>query len=331
MTDLLNQFSQVKALVIGDLMMDEYLWGKVERISPEAPVPVVLIEKENLTLGGAGNVINNLRAMNAQVCAVGTVGNDDAGNSLLAVLDKMKVETCGIFHEAQRPTTRKTRVIASHQQVVRIDKETCHSVSHDTRTRILGAINEKLPSCDLVIISDYGKGLITRELVEQAAYLAQKHSIPILADPKSRDFSKYNGVTLLTPNQKEAALAANMTISSQKDLYRAGKTILANTHIDKLVITCGKDGMALFERDKNPHCIASRARQVYDVSGAGDTVISFLGLGIASKMSLEDSAQIANAAAGIVVAKVGTATVSPEELSREIAAAMHNENQPQKE
>ncbi len=326
MTDLLYQFSQVKALVIGDLMMDEYLWGTVERISPEAPVPVVLIEKENLTLGGAGNVINNLCAMNAEVSAVGTIGSDDAGNRLLAALARMKVETCGIFHEPQRPTTRKTRVIASHQQVVRIDKETCHSISHDTRSRILGAIREKMSSCNLVIISDYGKGLVTRELVDQVTCLARKHSIPVLTDPKSRDFSKYNGVTLLTPNQKEAALAAHMSISSRNDLYKAGQTILANTHIDKLVITCGKDGMVLFERNKKPHCIASLARQVYDVSGAGDTVISFLGLGIASGRSLEQSAQIANAAAGIVVAKLGTATVTPEELSREIATAMHHES-----
>ncbi len=316
MTDLLHQFCQVKALVIGDLMVDEYLWGQVERISPEAPVPVVLIEREDLTLGGAGNVINNLRAMNAQVCAVGIVGRDEAGSSLLETLTRMDVETCGIFHESQRPTTRKTRVIASHQQVVRIDKETCHAISQDTRGRILSAIQEKAPSCSLIIISDYGKGLVTRELVEQVTTLGQKHSIPVLTDPKSRDFSKYNGVTLLTPNRKEAALSANMTISTQNDLYQAGQSILDHTRIDKLVITCGKDGMVLFERNKNPHCIDSRARQVFDVSGAGDTVISFLGLGLASGMGLKESAEIANAAAGIVVAKVGTATASPEELSR---------------
>ncbi len=318
-TDMLKRFSRVKALVVGDLMVDEYLWGRVDRISPEAPVPVVAIERENLALGGSGNVINNLRAMGAKVCAVGTVGRDNAGTRLLKSLETLAVDTSGILVDKNRPTTRKTRVIASNQQIVRIDREICEDIPRDICTQLMSEMEKALPSCGLVIISDYNKGVVTRDLVSRTALLAKELGIPVLADPKSRDFSKYDFAALITPNQKEASLAANMTISSQADLYTAGEKILEQTRIDKLVITCGKDGMILFERGKNPHDIPSRARQVFDVSGAGDTVISFLGLGLASEMTLQESAQIANAAAGIVVAKAGTATVAPEELARELA------------
>ncbi len=310
----LDRFSRIRALVIGDLMIDEYLWGSVERISPEAPVPVVAVEEESHTLGGAGNVINNLKALGAQVSAVGTAGTGMAGGMIFEKLKGLGVETNGIISEPARPTTRKTRIIASNQQVLRIDKEIKAKISGQTLDRLTDIIREKSLASDVIIISDYDKGLVTRELAARTVAVAGEVGIPVLADPKSLDFTKYSGVSLLTPNQKEAGLAASMEIREPDDLRAAGKKILDLAGLERLVITCGKDGMVLFEGDQPPFTIESKARQVFDVSGAGDTVISLLALGLAAGASLRDSAALANAAAGIVVGKVGTATASVEEL-----------------
>ena len=310
----IQQFKQVRALVIGDLMIDEYLWGDVDRISPEAPVPVVAVKRESFTLGGAGNVINNLISMGASVTAVGTAGTGKGGEMILSKLADLKVGTQGIIREPDRPTTRKTRVIASNQQVVRIDKEIKQEISQETLGAILELIEKEIRHKDLVIISDYDKGLVTRELVAGVSRLAADRKIPVLADPKARRFDKYKGVTLLTPNKKEASQAANLTIETQEDLVEAGRIITEQADLEKLIITCGKDGMVLFEKGEITHTIASRARQVFDVSGAGDTVISLLGLGLAANGDFKDAAQVANAAAGIVVGKLGTATATIDEL-----------------
>lgn len=312
----IEKFKRLKALVIGDLMIDEYLWGNVDRISPEAPVPVVAVERENHTLGGAGNVINNLSAMGAEVFAVGTAGTGKAGQTIYARLRALGVETSGIISEPDRPTTRKTRVIASNQQVLRIDKEVRRPISDQTLERLVRIIRDCISRMDLVIISDYDKGLVTRDLVAAVTDLARKHDVLTLADPKSLDFSKYNGVSVLTPNKKEAGLAANMDLLTPGDLEAAGQKIMAQASLDRLLITCGKDGMVLFEQDQPAITIASKARQVFDVSGAGDTVISLLGLGLASGAEFEAAAGAANAAAGIVVGKVGTATASIDELKQ---------------
>ncbi len=312
----IEQFKDIKALVIGDLMIDEYLWGNVDRISPEAPVPVVAIEKESQTLGGAGNVINNLVAMGAQVFAIGTAGTGKAGQMIFKKLTDLGVETSGIISEKERPTTRKTRVIASNQQVLRIDKEIKRRINDQTLDALVGIIESRITTVDLIIISDYDKGLVTKELVARTMALAKTHGVLALADPKSLDFSKYARVSVLTPNKKEAGLAANMDLMSDQDLNTAAKKIMDQASIEKLLITCGKDGMVLFQKGKPVHTIASKARQVFDVSGAGDTVISLLGLGLASGGSFSDAAMVANAAAGIVVAKVGTATASIEELKQ---------------
>jgi len=310
----IDQFKQIRALVIGDLMIDEYLWGSVDRISPEAPVPVVAINKENQTLGGAGNVINNLTAMGATVFAIGTAGTGKAGGMVFDKLAELGVETDGIVSEPDRPTTRKTRVIASNQQVLRIDKEIKKQITPATLEKLMAIIEKKIGDMDVIIISDYDKGLVTRELVAKTVALAQTHSVLTLADPKSLNFSKYAGISVLTPNKKEAGLAVNMDILTQQDLFQAGEKIMDQAGLEKLLITCGKDGMALFEKGSLPHVIASKARQVFDVSGAGDTVISLLGLGLGTNASFHDAAMVANAAAGIVVAKVGTATASIQEL-----------------
>ena len=312
----IDSFKNLRALVIGDLMIDEYLWGSVERISPEAPVPVVAVETESQTLGGAGNVINNLVAMGAKVFAIGTAGTGKAGQMIFQKLDDLGVETSGIVSEPERPTTRKTRVIASNQQVLRIDKEVKRRINTGTLDRLTGIITSRICDVDLIIISDYDKGLVTRELVARTVDLAHQHGVLTLADPKSLDFTKYTGVSVLTPNKKEAGLAANMDILTDEDLAAASEKIMAQASLQRLLITCGKDGMGLFERGKPSRTIESKARQVFDVSGAGDTVISLLGLGLASGAGFEAAAGAANAAAGIVVAKVGTATASIDELKQ---------------
>ncbi len=315
----IDTFKSVKALVIGDLMIDEYLWGSVDRISPEAPVPVVCVEKESHTLGGAGNVINNLVSMGAQVLPIGTAGTGKAGQMIFEKLEDLGIKTDGIISEPERPTTRKTRVIASNQQVLRIDKEIKKNINGNTLEKLVNIIERKISGVNLIIISDYNKGLITKELVRQTVKLAKKFNVLTLADPKALDFSRYEQVSILTPNRKEASLAANMDIKSDQDLFVAGRKIMDQVKLERLLITCGKDGMVLFENGKEPYTIESKARQVFDVSGAGDTVISLLGLGLAVGETFKSSAMIANAAAGIVVAKVGTATASIDELKQALA------------
>ncbi|MBA3011981.1 MAG: D-glycero-beta-D-manno-heptose-7-phosphate kinase [Proteobacteria bacterium] len=310
----IDHFKKIRVLVIGDLMIDEYLWGNVDRISPEAPVMVVSIEKESQTLGGAGNVINNLVAMGAKVVAIGTAGTGKAGRMIFEKLAELGVETDGIVSEPERPTTRKTRIIASNQQVLRIDREIKKQITCSTLEKLMAVIEKKIAGVDVIIISDYDKGLVTGDLVAKTVALARTRGILILADPKALNFLKYARVSVLTPNKKEAGLAANMEILTEQDLFLAGEKIMHQAGLERLLITCGKDGMVLFEKGRPPHVIASKARQVFDVSGAGDTVISLLGLGLAAGASFHDAAMVANAAAGIVVAKVGTATASLAEL-----------------
>lgn len=315
----IDKFKALQVLVIGDLMLDEYLWGTVDRISPEAPVPVVAVEKTSHTLGGAGNVINNLSAMGAKVFAMGAVGSGPAGRDVLKKLEALNVDVAGVISEPNRPTTRKTRIIAASQQMLRIDREVKHRISAQTLeilTRIIASYIDKM---DLVIISDYDKGLVTREFVASIVDIAKKSSVMTLADPKSIDFSKYRGVTVLTPNKKEAAIAAGIQIETPEEMNEAAAKIMAQAGLEKLLITCGKAGMVLFEAGKPTVAIASKARQVFDVSGAGDTVIALLGLGLASGATFKAAATLANLAAGIVVAKVGTATASIDELKQCVA------------
>ncbi len=312
----IDKFKDLRVLVIGDLMLDEYLWGKVDRISPEAPVPVVAVEKESHTLGGAGNVINNLSAMGAKVFAMGIVGTGQAGRDVLKKLEALSVDVTGVIREPDRPTTRKTRIIASSQQMLRIDREIRRRISAHTLEALTRIIAGYINKMDLVIISDYDKGLVTRELVARIVELAKKSDVMTLADPKSMDFSKYMGVTVLTPNKKEAAIAAGIRIQTPEEMEEAAEKLMALAGLEKLLITCGKAGMVLYETGKPAVAIASKARQVFDVSGAGDTVISLLGLGLASGATFKSAAGLANLAAGIVVAKVGTATASIDELKQ---------------
>ncbi len=312
----IHDFQKVRALVIGDLMIDEYLWGRADRISPEAPVMVVSVEKETHTLGGAGNVINNLKSMGAMVEAVGLTGSGRAGKMILEKFEALGISTDGVISESDRPTTLKTRVVASNQQVLRIDREIKKNINPESFEKLVKIIERKIPDADVIILSDYDKGLITRALVKEIVRISEKYRVKTLADPKALDFSKYEKVSILTPNKKEAGIATHMDIRSKEDLIKAGQKIMVAARLEKLLITCGKDGMMLFEIGAEPYAIASKARQVFDVSGAGDTVIALLGLGLALGASFRESAKIANEAAGIVVAKLGTATASIDELEQ---------------
>ncbi|MGD2270468.1 MAG: D-glycero-beta-D-manno-heptose-7-phosphate kinase [Desulfobacterales bacterium] len=310
-----TKFDECKLMVIGDLMIDEYLWGTVERISPEAPVQIISVTHEDASLGGAGNVVNNLVALGAKVTAAGVIGSDAHSDLVLEKLEDLGVDTGGIIQDSTRPMTRKTRVIGDHQHILRIDRETKKEISSRALTALAQRAGEIIPQVDVVLVSDYGKGVITRALLKQLTAAANAHRKIIVADPKDLDFSKYSGVTLLKPNKKEAGLAQGLEIIDEATLLEAGGGLLEKTGIEKILITLGKDGMALFENDKPPFRIKAESRQVYDVSGAGDTVIAVLGLGLAAGLALENAVTLANAAAGLVVGKVGTATITQEELT----------------
>jgi len=319
----ISKFDQCRLLVVGDLMLDEYLWGEVDRISPEAPVQIVAIQREDFALGGAGNVVNNVVALGGKVSAVGVIGTGRNGKLLLKIFKKLGVDTTGIVQESGRTTTKKTRIIAANQHVLRIDRETQQDISLTSLEKITRFIEDKMPDIDVILISDYGKGLITESMLSRVIASAKKHKKMIIVDPKGLDFSKYSGVSLLTPNKKEAALASGVEIIDESSLEKAAHKILQNIDIDKLLITCGKDGMVLFERNKKPFKVEAVARQVFDVSGAGDTVLAVLGLTVASGFSINSGVAVANTAAGIVVGKVGTATVSKQELVSALKSHEH--------
>ncbi len=315
MTIDIKKFAGCRILVAGDLMLDEYLWGDVERISPEAPVQVVSVVSDEHTLGGAGNVISNLAALGAKVSAVGVIGCGTNGQRVLKKLKALGVHTQGVIQDRQRPTTRKTRVIANHQHVIRFDKESKTAINRQTMNKISHAASEMMADVDLILVSDYGKGLITKALMNKLIAAAREHNKTIVVDPKGLDFKKYAGASLITPNKKETALAAGIEIVDDHTLAKAADHLMHKTGIAKILVTCGKDGMVYFERNAQPYQIGTRARQVFDVSGAGDTVLATLGLGIAAGYSIQEAIGVANAAAGIVVGKVGTATVSQTELA----------------
>lgn len=313
----LSSFDKCRILVIGDLMIDEYLWGEVDRISPEAPVQVVSVVRDTTTLGGAGNVVNNLVALGAKVLVASVIGAGDNAQLLLKLFKSMNVGTAGLIQDRNRPTTKKTRIIGGHQHVLRIDRETKQGISQACVAGLVQFVNERINNFDVVLLSDYGKGLFTEKLLGQLIDVAKQNKKIIIADPKGLNFRKYAGATAITPNKKEASLAAGIEIVDDASLEAVGRKLLQDIPIQKVLMTCGKEGMVLFEQGKEPYRISAEARQVYDVSGAGDTVLAVLGLGLASgppEADFQQAATLANVAAGIVVGKVGTAPVSREEL-----------------
>ncbi len=316
----IDKFPKTRTLVVGDVMLDHYIWGQVSRISPEAPVPVVNVTRENLLLGAATNVVNNIHALGGKVGICGVIGNDDAGRQLVHMLREQGIHTDGLIVEHNRPTTIKTRFIAHSQQVVRFDREAKSSLEKETHQQIYAYVKQQvLKGLDAIIVSDYCKGVVTRGLVRDIVALAKKHKVVVSVDPKISHFGIYRGVTILTPNTKEASLGSKIDIDDEKSLIRAGKQLLGRLKCTAVLITRGEHGMSLFERGGTTH-IPTVAREVYDVTGAGDTVISVLTLAMAAGASLGDAARLSNFAAGIVVGIVGTATVQPEDLKQKILA-----------
>ena len=319
---VISKFHGAKVLVVGDLILDEFIWGNVSRISPEAPVPVVWVSSENFMPGGASNVANNIRSLGGQVHLAGVVGDDSRGEVLQALLRKKGVHCEGIFVDKHRPTTQKTRVIAHHQQVVRIDREELKPIPEAVQKQIAGYIHEQMDAMDAVVIEDYGKGVIVPSLVSSIVKDAKKRKKIITVDPKETHFSYYRGVTTLTPNHHEAGSAVGFKIKDDATLEKAGRVMMKRLKCKSLLITLGENGMAIFEAGKRMVKIPTVAQEVFDVSGAGDTVISAFTLAAAGGASILEAAHLSNCAAGIVVGKVGVAVTTPDELLERVRKEM---------
>jgi len=308
---ILKNFSKSRILVIGDLILDRYIWGKVSRISPEAPVPVVEVTDDNFMLGGAANVANNIMALGGEATVAGVAGKDRAGEVLRELLKDQGIG-CALFEDS-RPTTIKTRVIAHNQQVVRFDREDKNRVSARVMGEVIAFLKHAVREHDAVIVSDYKKGMVSRDLIKGILKSARPHNELLAVDPKVGHFHCYKGVSLITPNLIEASYGSGVEIKDEKSLIRAGRTLMKKLSCGAVLITRGEEGMSLFEKGGITH-IPTVARHVYDVTGAGDTVIATFTLAYASGASMQEAAVIANHAAGIVVGEVGTAVVTREKL-----------------
>jgi len=317
---IIENFSRSRVLVVGDIMADHFIWGKVSRISPEAPVPVVEVRKDSFMLGGCANVLNNIFAMGGRVHLAGVIGSDETGKRLLAEFRSRGVDTGGIVVEAGRPTTLKTRIVAHGQQVVRFDREDRKSVQAKSVRKILSYIESLRDDLGALVVSDYNKGVVTRPLLEGIRKVIAGRPIFTCVDPKQRDFSLYQGFDIITPNHSEAGRAAGEEMQNGQDHIRVGMKLLQQYDFKALLMTRGEEGMSLFERDGRMRHTAfpAEAREVFDVTGAGDTVIGVLALSMAAGASFREAAYLANHAAGIAVGKAGTATVTREELKRSL-------------
>ena len=311
---VVSTFQDKKILVIGDLILDEFIWGKVSRISPEAPVPVVWVKSESFMPGGASNVANNINSLGGRAHMVGVVGKDDRAGILKGELEHRGVNIDGVFSDAERPTILKTRVIAHQQQVVRIDKEKVDPIQESTIKKITEYVENVIDDMDGIVIEDYGKGLISPELLNKIVPLAKKKGKIIAVDPKEEHFSYYKGVTVLTPNEHEAARAVRYEIKDDASLKKAGFDLLRKLKARIILLTLGENGMMVFEQGKAPKKIETIAQEVYDVSGAGDTVAATFTLSLISGANTIQAAHIANCAAGIVVGKVGVALATQDEV-----------------
>jgi len=307
-------------LVIGDLMIDHYLWGDTNRISPEAPVQVIDIEKETTTLGGAGNVINNLKALGCGVTVISVIGDDQNAQDLISMLMQLDVKRF-LIHDENRKTTKKSRIIASAQQIVRYDHETKGKISSEIEAIISTKILEIIDQFDIVVVSDYGKGVITNSLMSKILFAALGDNIKVLVDPKGNDYSKYIGSYLLTPNKKEASIAIGMEINKD-NLKEALKKLQSITAVEIPMITLSEDGIAVLDKDDNLIIKPTTTREVFDVTGAGDTVISSLAYSLSKGNGIETSLEFANLAAGVVVGKLGSATATLQEIE-EYKSSLH--------
>jgi D-glycero-beta-D-manno-heptose-7-phosphate kinase len=314
MISFISRFKSARIMVIGDLMVDEYIWGSVSRISPEAPVPVVSVTSESLRLGGAGNVVNNIHSLGGKLLIGGVVGNDEMGRKIVQDLHKMGIDTKGIVIEPDWITTVKTRIIAQQQQVVRYDREIVRPIRPEALKKILSLLEDRIHELDAVLISDYGKGVVCQELVDRVRSLALGAGKIISVDPKVKNFPLFQKVTIITPNHHEAGQAAGRWIQSEEDLMEVGRQLLQQLQCNAILITQGEKGMTLFQDSGEITNIPTMAQEVFDVTGAGDTVISVLTLALAVGADPKQAAVLSNCAAGIVVGEVGTATLKASEL-----------------
>jgi len=310
----LDRFSRARVLVVGDIMHDVFIFGRVRRISPEAPVPVVEVTRETAMLGGAANVVNNVLALGAHAALAGVIGRDHSGAAVRAELDRMKVDCSCVIEGRSRPTAVKTRVIAHHQQVVRFDREDKRPLKPETVVKLWASLTRAVSRSDAVIVSDYAKGLVTEELMTRLLALCRAKGKPVIVDPKPAHADWYRGAFALTPNEKEAAEAAGFEIENADDLERAGAALLRRLECQALLITRGERGMSLFRPGHKSLSIPTRAREVYDVTGAGDTVIGVFTVAVVAGMDVVTAMHTANIAGGIVVGKLGTSVATVDEI-----------------
>jgi D-glycero-beta-D-manno-heptose-7-phosphate kinase len=320
--EIINGFKQQTIVVVGDIMLDEFVWGEVTRISPEAPVPVVDIKRESVHLGGAANVLSNLISLGVKARVVGIVGKDQAAERVKEQLHKtgaVDIEESLVVDEA-RPTTIKTRIIAHNQLVVRADRERRTPAKGHIEEQLIEVLKKSLNNIDALIVSDYDKGVITPRILSEVLPFAKEINIPVLIDPKIRNFEFYRPATLVTPNHHEALRLTNLEDASNEGMAEAARRIIERLGCDAVLITRGERGMLILEKEEEPIYVETVAREVYDVTGAGDTVIATLGAALAAKADLAEAAVLANHAAGIVVGKVGTATTTPAEILTSIGS-----------
>lgn len=316
----IQSFRKRRVLVLGDMMLDRFIWGAVSRISPEAPVPVVEVRTESTCLGGAANVARNIWSLGGIPVPLGTIGDDAEGVRIREEFRTLGAPVSGLVVDKGRPTSIKTRIIAHHQQVCRTDREDRTPISSAIQLRVLERFIHALPSVDALVVSDYAKGLISVSMLKGMIPQARSAGRIVCVDPKMTDFGAYRPATVITPNTAETERASGIPISSTDDLVRAGRKILKDSGIEHLLVTRGEEGMALFGDGAKVVYIPTVAREVFDVTGAGDTVISTIALSLVARLSILESAVLANIAAGIVVGKLGTAAVAPEELIEAVHA-----------
>jgi D-beta-D-heptose 7-phosphate kinase/D-beta-D-heptose 1-phosphate adenosyltransferase len=319
---IIRRFGRVRALVVGDLMLDQFVWGAVSRISPEAPVPIVRVQRQEARAGGAGNVVSNVLALGGHATACGLTGRDTAGRALQAALLEAGVGLAGVVSSSGIATTSKTRVIAHQQQVVRFDQDPEDDGPPGRLAgRLVSWVAEHARRFPVVVVSDYGKGVVTPELLAELARLRARHGFAYVIDPKRPNFAHYRGASLVKPNLLEASEAAGLDIRDRGSLAEAGRRLLERWEADAILISRGEEGMTLFKRQAPPRHFPTVAQEVYDVTGAGDTVLAACALALAAGGTFEEAAILANHAAGIVVGKVGTATATARELTRALAGA----------
>ncbi|MDA3792589.1 MAG: D-glycero-beta-D-manno-heptose-7-phosphate kinase [Elusimicrobia bacterium] len=318
LTEDLNKFKGKNIVVVGDIIVDRYIFGGVKRISPEAPVPVVDIMREEFMPGGAGNVINNIISLGGKAYASGVIGKDSHGRDIVKMLKDEGADTSGIIKDGSRPTSVKTRIIADRQQVVRTDIESKVKISKEITRKILKQLKHILKKADGIIISDYGKGIINRPLIEGIIRLAEEYSLPVVVDPQVGHFLDYSGVTSLTPNEKEVSEALNMRVDDDKSVEKAGFILLQKLNSAAVLITRGSKGMTLFKKGEKSRYIPTAAKDVFDVTGAGDTVTGIYMMGIVSGLGHYRAAQLANYGAAKVISRIGTVAVTVDDIRKEI-------------